>query len=180
MPTIPKQNSTRVRFCSNISACIARRTSTAGRRHKAHSCKDRRKRPLWNQDKTDLQVTQNHHGAYKNIMSKNISHKSNTSRRGTSEVDNRTPHSGKQCLGTTACQLGWLYWLRSLPGKRFTVKTNQASPSSMSLEKRVRMRPRGVVSKKCMGLRRRRLNSLSCSAEAAFTVHCQDKRHVAF
>ena len=55
----------------------------------------------------------------------------------------------------------------------FTLKTNRASPSSMSREKRVRMRPRGVVSKKCMGLRRSRRNSLSWSVEAAFTVHCE-------
>lgn len=55
-------------------------------------------------------------------------------------------------------------------------KTNQALPSSMSLEKRVRMRPRGVVSKNRMGLRRIWRNSLSWSAEAAFTVHCQHKQ----
>ena len=36
MPTIPKQNSTRVRFCSSISACIVRRTSTVGRKNKLY------------------------------------------------------------------------------------------------------------------------------------------------
>lgn len=79
-------------------------------------------------------------------------------------------------LGSTPCQAGWLHWLRTLSGEGFPVKTNQASPSSMSLEKRVRIRPRGVVSKKRMGLRRRRRNSLSWSTEAAFTVHCQHKQ----
>lgn len=104
----------------------------------------------------------------------------NMSNRDTSEVDNRKPLPQAKkptlCLGTTPCQAGWLHWLRALLRERFPVKTNQASPSSMSLEKRVRIRPRGVVSKKRMGLRRSRRNSLSCSTEAAFTVHCQHKQ----
>lgn len=68
----------------------------------------------------------------------------------------------------------------SLGGERFSVNTNHSSPSSMSLEKRVRMRPRGVVSKKCIGLSRSRWNSLSWSTEAAFTVDCQHKRQPCF
>lgn len=51
-----------------------------------------------------------------------------------------------------------------------------SSPSSMSLENRLRMRPRGVVSKKRMGLRSRVLNSLSCRTEAARTVHCKNNK----
>ena len=59
------------------------------------------------------------------------------------------------CMGTS---MRWV-WSQG--------KSLGASPSSMSQEKRVRMRPRGVVSKKRMGLRMRRWNSL-----AARTVHC--------
>lgn len=84
------------------------------------------------------------------------------------------------CLCTTPCQPRWLHWLRSLLGERFSVKANQASPSSMSLEKRVRMRPKGVVSKNRIGLRRSLWNSLSWRAEAAFMVHCQRRWEVMF
>lgn len=116
---------------------------------------------------------------------RNNSSQINMSSKDTSEVHNREPLTRENapcqitlCLCTTPCQPGWLHWLKGLLGERFTVKTNQDSPSSMSLEKRVRIRPRGVVSKKCIGQWRIRLNSLSWSTEAAFTVHCQHRQHM--
>ena len=68
-----------------------------------------------------------------------------------------------------ACMGVFVYWERVWE----YVKTHKDSPSSMSREKRVRTRPRGVVSKKRMGLRRSWRNSLSWRTEAALTVHWQ-------
>lgn len=102
---------------------------------------------------------------------------------GSSKVNNRVAHSGKYTMSNHT--VSWHYTLSNRMTsltelalrERFTLKTNQASPSSMSLEKRVRIRPKGVVSKKCIGLQRIWRKSLSWRVEAAFTVHCQHKQH---
>lgn len=153
MPTTPKQNSTRVRFWSSISVCMVRRTSTGeDTRYVRYRSRGRSRVASTSQVKTTVKwITESH------SLRPRTQHYT-LSTRVTSLTEKSSWGGGKRCL----------------------VKANQASPSSMSLEKRVRIRPRGVVSKNRMGLSRRRRNSLSWSTEAAFTVHCQHKEQLHF
>lgn len=202
-PIIPKQNSTRVMFCSSISACMVRRTSTLERRHivnethcvvldpslyvkKTFSLCPPKCRLVFCVPQREKETHRSIQKYYTYCRNKTNHPKkqqpTKSTCKDTSKVDNRKPREAKYSMCNHT--VSWQYTLstratsltESSLGGRFTVRTNQVSPSSMSLEKRVRIRPRGVVSKKCMGLRRSRENSLSWSTEAAFIVHCQHKQ----
>ena len=146
MPTMPRQKTTMVMFWRSISACMVRRTSTEGEKSRGKS------------------VVSDHMGCPTGCVCACMC----------ACVYVCLCVCACVCMRVCACACMRVCVCVCAESEcREYVKTHQDSPSSMSREKRVRTRPRGVVSKKRMGLRRSWRNSLSWRTEAALTVHWQ-------